>query len=129
MRFRSLMVGLGALATCAVLSAPAVASAGDGRETRKTVSCTASSRIEIRLRADDGKIRLELEIEARRTGVAWSVILLRERRIAFRGVVRARSGSREAKLRRTFADWFGRDSFVIRASGPIAETCRVSAAI
>lgn len=129
MRHRSPMLASAALAVCAALSAPAVASADDGREARKAVSCTASSRIEIRLRADDGKIRLELEIEARRPGAAWNVVLLRERRIAFRGVVRARSGSRQAKLRRTFDDWFGRDSFVIRASGPLAETCRVTAAI
>ena len=83
----------------------------------------------VRIRADDGKIRVELEIEGRRRGAAWNVILLRERRIVFRGVVRARNGGREVRLRRTFDDWFGRDSIVIRASGPRAETCRVSAAI
>lgn len=120
---------LAAVATCAALSLPAVASADEGDEVRKAAACTGSSRVEIRLRADDGKIRLELEIEARKPSVAWSVILLRERRIAFRGTVRARSGSREAKLRRTFEDWFGRDSFVIRASGPQAETCHVTAAV
>jgi hypothetical protein len=129
MRFsgRMLLV-LTVAAACPALSLPAVASADDG-EVRKAGSCTGSSEIDIRLRADDGKIRLELEIEARRPGAAWNVILLRERRIAFRGVVRARDGSRQARLRRTFEDWFGRDSFVIRASGPRAETCRVSAAI
>ena len=75
------------------------------------------------------QIRVELEIEGRQRGAAWNVILLRERRIAFRGVIRAREGSREVRLRRTLDDWFGRDSIVIRASGPRAETCRVSAAI
>jgi hypothetical protein len=126
MRFERRMLMLAAVAAGLALSVPTVAFAAD-REVRKAGSCTGSSRMEIRLRADDGKIRLELEIEARRAGAAWSVILLRERRIAFRGVVRARG--REAKVRRTFEDWFGRDSFVIRASGPRSETCRVSAAI
>ena len=85
--------------------------------------------MDVRLRAEDGKIRVELEIEGRQRGAAWNVILLRERRIAFRGVIRARNGNREVRLRRTFDDWFGRDSIVIRASGPRAETCRVSLAV
>jgi 2-methylaconitate cis-trans-isomerase PrpF len=123
------MLLLAAVAACAALSLPSVASADDGGEVRKAGSCTASSTMNVRLRADDGKIRVELEIEGRQRGAAWTVILLRERRIAFRGVIHAREGSREARLRRTFDDWFGRDSIVIRASGPRAETCRVSAAI
>jgi hypothetical protein len=122
------MLLLAALAASAALSLPAVASADDG-EVRKAGSCTGSSRIDVRARADDGEIRVELEIEGRRRGASWSVILLRERRIAFRGVIRARESSREVRLRRTFADWFGRDSIVIRASGPLAETCRVSVSI
>jgi hypothetical protein len=116
------------LAAIAAGLLPAVASADDD-EVRKAGSCTGSTQIEIRLKAEDGKIRLELEIGARQTGAAWNVILLRERRIVFRDTVRARSGSRKARIRRTFDDWFGRDSFVIRATGPRAETCRVSAAI
>jgi len=123
------MLLLGAVATCAALSLPSVASADDGGDVRKAGSCTASSKMNVRLRADDGKIRVELEIEGRQHGAAWNVILLRERRIAFRGVIRARKGNREARLRRTLDDWFGRDSIVIRASGPRAEICRVSAAI
>ena len=118
-----------AVAACAALSLPAVATADDGRDVRRAGTCTASSKLSVRLRADGKTIRVELEIETRQRGTAWSVILLRERRIAFRGVIRAREGSREVRLRRTLDDWFGRDSIVIRASGPRAETCRVSAAV
>jgi hypothetical protein len=129
MGFERNMLLLAAVAACAALSLPSVASADDGGEVRKAGSCTASSTMSVRIRADDGKIRVELEIEGRRRGAAWNMIPLRERRIVFRGVVRARNGGSEARLRRTFDDWFGRDSIVIRASGPRAETCRVSAAI
>lgn len=129
MRLERGTIVLGAVAMCVALWLPAVATADDGDEVRKAGTCTGSSEIDIRLKDDGGKVRLELEIESRRAGAAWSVILLRERRIAFRGVVRAREGSRTARLRRTFDDWFGRDAFVVRASGPRAETCRVSAAI
>ncbi len=117
-----------AVASCAAISLPSVATADDG-EVRKTGSCTASSKLSVRLRADGKTIRVELEIEARQRGAAWNVILLRERRIAFRGVIRAREGSREVRLRRTLEDWFGRDSIVFRATGPRAETCRVSVAV
>jgi hypothetical protein len=129
MGFERNMLLLAAVAACAGLSLPSVASADDGGEVRKAGSCTASSKMSVRLRADDGKIRVELEIEGRQRMAAWNVILLHERRIVFRGVVRTRNGRREVRLRRTFDDWFGRDSIVIRASGPRAETCRVSAAV
>lgn len=122
---------LTAVAICAALSLPAVAAADDERrEVRKAGTCTASSEVSIRLRAEDGEIELELEIETRRAppGV-WNVILLHERRIVFRGQIRARSGSREVRLRRTIADWFGRDTIVARGSGPRLETCRVSATV
>jgi hypothetical protein len=128
MRFERNTLLLVAMAACAALSLPSVATADDG-EVRKAGSCTASSKMSVRLRADGEEIRVELEIESRQRGAAWNVILLRERRIAFRGVIRARVGSREARLRRTLDDWFGRDLIVIRASSPRAETCRVSAAI
>ena len=129
MRFERNTLLLAAVAACAALSLPSVASPDDGRDVRKAGTCTAGSRMSVRLRADGERIRVELEIEGRQRGANWNVILLRERRIAFRGVIRAREGSREVRLRRTLDDWFGRDSIVIRASGPLAETCRVSAAV
>ena len=119
---------LAAVAVGAVLSLPAVATADD-REVRKTGTCTATSEIDIRLRAEKGAIRVELEIEGERPATAWSVILLHERRIAFRGVIRSRSGSRSTRLRRTLPDLFGRDSIVVRATGARRESCRVSAAV
>ena len=129
MGFERNMLLLAAVAACTALPFPSVTSADDGREVRKAGSCTASSKMNVRLKAEDGEIRVELEIEGRQRDAAWNVILLRERRIVFRGVVRAHEGSREVRLRRTFEDWFGRDSIVIRASGPRAETCRFTAAI
>jgi hypothetical protein len=117
-----------AVAACAVLSLPAVATADDDEDVRKTGTCTAASTITIRLRPDDDEIRVELEIRSRKPGAAWNVILLHERRIAFRGVVRS-GGGRTARLRRTVGNWYGRDSIVVRASGSRLETCRVSVAV
>jgi len=120
---------LATAAACAALLLPAVAVADDDREVRKTGTCTASSRIDLRLRSDEDEIRIEVEIEARQRGARWTVVVLRERKIVFRGVVRSRDDSRTAKLRREIHDWFGPDSIVVRASGPRNETCRVSATV
>jgi hypothetical protein len=127
MKLRRRLLLLAALAACASLGLPAVATADDDGEVRKVGTCTASSRMIIRLRPDDDAIRVELEIRTRREGSAWNVILLHERRTAFRGVIRSRGDT--VRLRRTIANWFGRDSIVVRASGPRLETCRVSAAV
>ncbi len=128
MKLDQRMLLLAAVAACAALSLPAVATADDEKEVRKAGTCTASSRIAIRVRADGDEIRIDLEIRAQRRNTAWRVILLRERRTVFNGVIRSRD-SRTAKLRREIDDWFGRDSIVVRASGPRLETCRVSATV
>jgi hypothetical protein len=129
MKLDQRMLLLAAVTACAALSLPAVAAADDDKEVRKAGTCTASSRISIRLRPEDGEIRIDLEIRTQQRKSAWSVILLRERRTVFRGVIRSRDGSRTVKLRREIDDWFGRDSIVARASGPRLETCRVSATV
>ena len=58
--------------------------------------------------------------------VTRAVVLLHERRIAFRGNLRTRSNG-SIELKRSVPDWFGVDDLVARASGPRGESCRVSA--
>jgi len=117
-------------ALLAALVVPLAAAADDDPrdEVRRVGVCSRASDVELRLRADDGRIRVELEIETARRGARWSVIVLHERRTAFRGAIRTRSdGSLE--LRRSVPDWFGTDTVVVRATGPRAETCRVAATL
>jgi hypothetical protein len=119
------LVALAAL--CAALALPLVAAADDGPDdVRRSGACSRSSEIELRVRADDNVIKVELEIETSRRGSTWAAILLHERRIAFRGNLRTRSNG-SIELKRSVPDWFGVDSFVARASGPRGESCRVSA--
>lgn len=113
---------------CAALALPLAGNADGRDDVRKQGRCSSSSTVELRLRSDDDLIRVELEIEASRRGSTWAVVLLHERRIAYRGLVRAgRDGS--AKLRRTVPDWFGSDAIVARATGPGSESCRVAATL
>lgn len=109
---------------------PTVAAADDGeREVRRAGTCTASSRVTIRVEADDGKIEVELEIRTRARTRAWTIVLVHERRVAFQGLVRPRSDRRAIRLRRTVPDWFGRDTIVARATGPGVESCRVAVTV
>jgi hypothetical protein len=78
---------------------------------------------------EDDSIRVELELDTKRRGSSWSVVLLHERRIVFRDALRTGSSSGSLKLRRTVPDWFGSDNVVARATGPRGESCRVSATI
>jgi hypothetical protein len=119
---------LAAVVAALVLPLAAVADEEPRDDVRRTGTCTGSSKVELDLGADDGAIRIELEIETRRRGAKWSVILLHERRTVFRGIVRTRGGG-TLELRRTVPDWFGSDTVAARASGPRRETCRVSATL
>lgn len=117
-----------ALATlCAALALPLAARADDGPDdVRRTGACSRSSEVKLRLRSADDVIRVEIEIETRQRGSRWAVILLHERRTAFRGKLRT-DGDGSIELRRSVPNWFGVDSFVVRATGPRSESCRVSA--
>jgi hypothetical protein len=115
---------------CLALCLPTVAAADDGeREVRRAGTCTGSSRATIRLEADDGRIEIEFEVRKRASTRAWRVVLLHERRVAFQGLVKPRSGGRAIRLRTTVPDWFGMDTIVVRATGPGVETCRATATV
>jgi hypothetical protein len=117
---------VGALA----VPAGALASDPDGRdEVRVTGRCSGTSSAELRVREENDALRVELRVDTRRSGARWSVILLHERRTAYRGTARTSPSSRSLRVRRTLADWHGPDTIVARATGPRGETCRATATL
>ena len=126
MRYGLALAAVVAAAFCAV---PAASADDGGRdEVRVRKACGGSSELRLRLRSDDGQIRMELEIRSRGPATQWTVVVLRERRIAWRGTVRtARGGS--VKIRRSFQDWFGTDTVAVRATARGGETCSAAATI
>jgi len=106
-------------------SLPASADDGHGRQTRARGTCTASSRSRISIESEEGRMRIEFQLDAARPADRWNVVIVRERRIVFRGVLRT-DGRHSARLRRTLPDWPGVEAVVVRATARSGETCRAS---
>jgi hypothetical protein len=105
------------------LASQAAADHGGGSDVRVQGSCTGSTRSELRVRAEDGRLRIEFRIDTGKRYRAWSVVILRERRIVFRGTMRAGRGTDRVDVRRTIDDWPGTDKVVARASARGGQSC------
>lgn len=121
------------VAVVAALSLCGVATAAGGDDDRIELdvrgTCTGKSTSRLRLRGEDGRIRIEFRLDPRPHSGVWHVVVLHERRIVSRVTVRAAGSDGRIELRRTVPDWFGTDAFVLRATGPKNETCRASATV
>jgi hypothetical protein len=99
----------------------------DGVEIRARGVCTGPSVSALRIRSDEGTLRIEFRIDSpRRAARSWTLVILRERRIAYRGVVRPAGGHHSVRLRRAVVDWPGAEQIVVRAVAVGGETCRAS---
>lgn len=117
------------LALALALGAPAPALGRDGGDTdvRVRSTCGEGATSELRLRAEDGEIRVELEVDGDRALGRWRVVLAHERRVVWRGQARTRSGSGSFRVRRSIPDFEGADQVTARASGPRGTTCQATA--
>jgi len=115
----------------AALAVPAGASArhgNDGRgEVRAAGTCGGSARSELELKARDGGIEAEFEVDHARRGSLWRLTFSQEGRVVWRGSARARSGS--FSIERRLRNLAGADRVSVRASGPRGVTCRVTATL
>ena len=116
----------------ALLLVPAAAHADEGPEgdVRLAGHCTGGAASELRVRTrDEGELRVDLTLRSRRSAQRWRVIVVHERRLAYRGTLRASRSSDRVTLRRTVPDLFGPDTVSLRASGGPGETCRATATL
>jgi hypothetical protein len=121
-------------AVLTVFAMPAAARADDGDDShvdaRIERSCTAQSRIRLRVRSrDDAELRVDVDVRTARRAAGWTVVIVHERRLEWR--TRRRTGARSGSfsLRTTLPDWPGRDTVTVRAIGPRGEICRASVAM
>jgi hypothetical protein len=116
-------------------AAPAIARDGSGgdddgrREARVQGTCAKGASSKLRLRSRDGRIGVEFEVKRSRSGERWRVVLVHERRVAWRGSVRTRRSGGSFRLRRSLPDFDGSDRVSVRASGPRGITCEAAATL
>ena len=108
--------------------APAVAKDGRG-DVRVAGVCGSGATSKLRLKSDDDGIELRFEVDYSRAGVVWRVVLVHERRIAWKGAVRTTRPSGSFKVRRTLQDLAGADAVTARALGPGGLVCRAAAVL
>jgi hypothetical protein len=127
-RFHRRPVALALIGVALALGAPAPALAGghDG-DVRVEGNCGRGATSKLRLTARHGAIRVEFKLGSDRGGQRWRVILVHERRVAWRGRAHTRSGSRSFRIRRAIPDLEGADQVTVRASGPAGNTCAATA--
>lgn len=112
------------------LGAPvASASDDDDREVRVRSACAGGAVAELKLDSDDGRIDVELEVDQNRRGVSWRVVLVHERRVAWRGTARTAGSSGSFSIERRLRDLPGYDTVTARATGPRGAACRISATL
>jgi hypothetical protein len=121
-----------AAATLAVVAAALASAAGaaadhGGRDEARARADCGGAALSLRLRVDDGRIRIDVELEARSPS-RWSVVVVHERQIVYRGSHRLRRRG-ELELRRYVDDWFGTDRVAVRVSGGAHAACSVSATV
>lgn len=125
-----LCVAVSLVTAASALAAPgsgSSGSSGDGdRDARVNGRCSKGTSSQLRLRARDGSIRVEFEVKRRRPSESWRVVLVHERRVAWRGTART-GGSGSFRVRRSIADYDGVDRVSVRAAGPRGITCEAYA--
>ncbi|MDX6690893.1 MAG: hypothetical protein QOG15_2350 [Solirubrobacteraceae bacterium] len=109
-------------------AAPAVAKGGDRQEARVAGTCSTGATSQLRLRSRDGTIAVRFDVKRHRALETWRVVLVHERRIAYRGKVRTRKSS-GFRVERSIADFGGPDAVTVRANGPRGMTCVASATL
>ena len=112
------------------LALPAGASArrgGGGDEVRVDGVCGGGAKSTLKVKARDGGLEVDVEVEHVRGASAWRLTLVQEGRVMWRGTARPRLGRFE--LRRGLRDLAGADRVGVTASGPSGVTCRMAATL
>lgn len=125
-----LATGLAALVTLVSLEGALAASVRDrGGDVRAVGSCSGAATSKLRLRARDGSIEAEFEVEHAAARKLWRVTLVHERRVVWRGARRTTSPGRALEVDRRLPDLVGADTVTVSAWGPAGTTCRVTAVL
>lgn len=113
--------------------APGATQARDGGGDRPQVlapgACGHGARSWLRLRGRDSAIAMDFEVDENRAGRRWKIVVVHERRVAWRGWGRTHAPSGSFSLEQRVADWPGPDQVMVRAVGPRGITCQATATL
>jgi hypothetical protein len=126
---RRLSVLLLAVALLSLVAArPLVAQAKDGDDqVRVKGTCGKGAASELTLKSGHDGLELQFKLHHSRAGDAWRVVVVQERRIAWKGAAKAAGSNGSFELRRTLPDLPGSDAVTVRAWGPHGLGCRATA--
>lgn len=116
------------VSVAAIPSGAAARGGGDEtrREVRVTGTCGNGATAKLKLKADDGSVEVEFEVDANRSGSLWRVTLVHERRVVARTTARTTGRSGSFTVRRRLRDLEGSDRVTARAVGPRGVTCQAA---
>jgi hypothetical protein len=123
-----LIFGVGILSLLAAQSIAAVTTDDHG-EVRVAGVCGKGATAKLRLKNHDDGIELRFEVDHSRAGVIWRIVLVHERRVAWRGNARTTRPNGSFEVRRTLRDLPGADAITARAWGPRGLVCRAAATL
>jgi hypothetical protein len=125
-RLTVLLLAVALLSLVAARPLAARAKDGDG-EVRVKGTCGKGAASELRLKSRDDGLELRFKLHHSRSGAAWRVVLVQERRIAWKGGAKTAGSNGSFELRRTLPDFPGSDEITVRAWGPRGLNCQATA--
>jgi hypothetical protein len=108
---------------------PLAAVAEHGGEVRVAGVCSSGATSKLRLRSGDNGIELRFEVDHSRAGVLWRVVIVHERRIAWKGAAKTARPDGSFEVSRTLPDLPGSDAVTASAWGPRGLVCRATATL
>jgi hypothetical protein len=102
---------------------------GGGKVTRtvaKSGTCSAASHSRLKVKADDGRLETEFEVDQNRVGKRWRVTIKRNGSNVFRGIRKTQAPSGSFEVRRLLAGGAGSRIVATAKSLSSGETCRAA---
>jgi hypothetical protein len=126
----SLVVLLALLALAVAAPGSALAKGGGDRpEVRVAGVCGKGATSKLKLKARDGAIEAEFQVDNNRAGTSWRVVFVQERRVVYRGRARTHAPSGSFSLEERLSNYPGSDQVMARAVGPRGLTCQATAVL
>ena len=118
------------IGTLMVLAAPGIANAKGGGGVTVNGKCSAASSSKLKLKADNGRIETEFEVDQNRVGATWNVSISDNGVVVARGQATTTAPSGSFEFRRLIPNRAGTDRVTGFAKNvATGETCSATASI